>query len=124
MTETAKLQEYIDTIYGEDYYRVVYESFKGFYAECLSPLATPHVQYLGPTANHAHAHLDEMKALKAASQEHSISALAELTNVGYDTLAKAAREGRIMARKSGGTWLSTVRAIEYAIENGTIRPHS
>ena len=48
--------------------------------------------------------------------EESLSALAELTNVCYDTLAKAARENRILARKSGGVWLSTVHAVEYAID--------
>ena len=44
-----------------------------------------------------------------------------LANMPYDTLAKAAREGRVMARKSGATYLTTQRAVEYALETGTLR---
>ena len=54
--------------------------------------------------------------------EETISALATEMGIAYDTLVKAAREDRILARKSGSAWLSTMRAIEYAIEHGTIRP--
>ena len=46
--------------------------------------------------------------------EESLPALAEKTGVPYDTLARYAREGRILARRSGGVWLSTVQAIEAA----------
>ena len=45
--------------------------------------------------------------------EQSLPRLAELTGVPYDTLAHYARTGRILARKSGGVWLSTVTAVEY-----------
>ena len=64
-TETQQLQEYVDQIYGKGFYRIEYHPFKGFDAVCISPNAQPHVQCLGPTANHAHAHLDEMAALMA-----------------------------------------------------------
>jgi len=53
--------------------------------------------------------------------EETIAALAAQTGIGYDTLVKAARESRLLARKSGATWLSTVAAVEAAREAGTIR---
>lgn len=46
--------------------------------------------------------------------EEALPALAEKMAIPYDTLARYAREGRILARKSGGVWLSTRRAIEAA----------
>ncbi len=46
--------------------------------------------------------------------EESLPALAERLEIPYDTLAKYAREGKILARKSGGVWLSTERAVEAA----------
>lgn len=46
--------------------------------------------------------------------EESLPALAEALGIPYDTLAVYARTGRILARKSGGVWLSTKRAIEAA----------
>lgn len=45
--------------------------------------------------------------------EESLPALAERTGIPYDTLARYVREGRILARKSGGIWLTTRTAIEY-----------
>jgi hypothetical protein len=53
--------------------------------------------------------------------EETLSVLADQTGIQYNTLVKAAREGRVLARKSGATWLSTKRAIEYALSQGTIR---
>ena len=55
--------------------------------------------------------------------EENLTALATLTSVSYDTLSKAARATpqRLLARKSGTRWHSTQRAVEYAIETGTIR---
>ncbi len=47
---------------------------------------------------------------------------ASLYPLAYATLAQAAREGRIEARKSDGTWLTTKQAIENAIEQGKLRP--
>ena len=37
-------------------------------------------------------------------------------------LAEAAREGRLLARQSGATWLTTRGAIERAIREGKLRP--
>lgn len=51
--------------------------------------------------------------------EESLSALAEKMAIPYDTLAKYAREGKILARKSGGVWLSTAQTVRAA----GIRPH-
>ncbi len=48
--------------------------------------------------------------------------LAQALDIPYDTLAKAAREGRIRAWRSGATWLSTIPDIKKAMEAGTIRP--
>ena len=44
--------------------------------------------------------------------EESLPALSEKTGIPYDTLVAYARSGKILARKSGGVWLSTKRAIE------------
>lgn len=54
----------------------------------------------------------------------TISELAEGAGLSYDSLAKAAREGRLQARQSGSTWLSTIAAVRNAIEAGTLRPRS
>jgi hypothetical protein len=53
--------------------------------------------------------------------EETIPELARQTGIGYDTLAKAVRERRVFARKSGATWLTTVNAIEYAQARGQLR---
>ena len=47
----------------------------------------------------------------------------ELYPLAYSTLAQAAREGRLKARKSGPKiWLTTRAAIEEAIEAGRLKP--
>lgn len=44
-------------------------------------------------------------------------------NLAYSTLAQAARESRLEARRSGPkTWLTTRAAIEEAIEAGRLKP--
>lgn len=53
--------------------------------------------------------------------EETLSVLAETTGVREDTLLKAAQTGRLMARRSGITWLSTTNAVEWAKANGKIR---
>ena len=53
--------------------------------------------------------------------EETISELARQMGLGYDALVKAAREGRVLARKSGATWLTTRCAVGYAIEHGKLR---
>ncbi len=55
------------------------------------------------------------------SPEETLSALAEMSGVLEDTLLKAAQSGRLMARKSGAAWLSTLNAVEWAIADGKIR---
>ena len=47
---------------------------------------------------------------------------ARLYPLAYSTLAQAAREGRLPARKSNGTWLTTKQAIEEAIQAGRLQP--
>jgi hypothetical protein len=42
--------------------------------------------------------------------------------LAYSSLAEAVRKGRVEGRKSGGTWLTTVEALEEALEAGRIRP--
>jgi excisionase family DNA binding protein len=54
----------------------------------------------------------------------TITEAAEYIGLAYSTLAQAAREGRIDAWRSGGTWLTTVEALEEAIEAGRIRPRN
>ena len=126
-TETEQLQEYADEIYGQGFYKVEYVAFKGFYAVSQDSNTPPHSQFLGIASQHAHAYLDDMAELmrlrredecrasrEMPEREESISALAKMTGVPYNTLAKYAREGRFPARKSGGVWLSTRSAVEAA----------
>lgn len=65
MTETQKLQDYCDEIWGAEFYRVEYEPFKGFSAVSQRDDTPPHAQFLGVTSAHAHAHLDEMAELSS-----------------------------------------------------------
>ena len=46
--------------------------------------------------------------------EETLSALSEALSIPYDTLARYAREGRFLARRSGNIYLSTRTAVEYA----------
>lgn len=57
------------------------------------------------------------------SPEETFPELARLTGIGQSTMEKAAKSKppRLMARKSGATWLSTVNAVEWAIAQGKIR---
>lgn len=53
----------------------------------------------------------------------TLAQAAEFYPLAYSTLAQAAREGRLDARKAGPkTWLTTRAAIEEAIEEGRLRP--
>lgn len=54
----------------------------------------------------------------------TLSEAADLYPLAYATLAQAAREGRIQARQSGRTWITTRSDIERAIEQGTLRPRA
>jgi hypothetical protein len=42
--------------------------------------------------------------------------------IPYSTLTTAIYEGRLDARKSAGTWLTTEAAIDQAIKEGKLRP--
>lgn len=57
----------------------------------------------------------------ASGSEETLRGLSGLTGQSYNTLIRAARQGRLLARKSGNHYLSTVRAVEYAIETGAMR---
>lgn len=122
-TETQQLQEYVDEIYGAGAYRIEYEPFVGFSAVSLRDDTPPHSQFLGETAAHAHAHLDGIADL-LRDREEGLHRLAEVVGIPYDTLVKAAREGRLEARRSGTPWLSTRRAVEEAIEAGGMKGRS
>lgn len=52
----------------------------------------------------------------------TVSEAASILKLSYDSLVKAAREGRIQARQSGSVWLTTIKSVETAIEAGTLRP--
>lgn len=55
-----------------------------------------------------------VNAVDLHEPEESLPALSEALGIPYDTLVRYAREGRVLARKSGGVWLSTVRAVQAA----------
>lgn len=64
-------------------------------------------------------------AAKKWNVSHDTKTLAELSqklDLSYNSLSKAAREGRLQARQSGATWLTTIQAVEQAIESGHLRP--
>jgi hypothetical protein len=52
----------------------------------------------------------------------TLAGAAKLYPLAYSTLAQAAREGRLACTRSGSTWLTTLTAIEQAIEDGSLRP--
>ena len=54
----------------------------------------------------------------------TLAEAAELFPLAYSTLAQAARERRIRARRSAGTWLTTRAAIQEAIERRISRPRT
>lgn len=55
-------------------------------------------------------------------QQITLAEAAALYPVAYSTLAEAAREGRLQARQSGATWLTTREAVARAIAEGKLRP--
>lgn len=69
--------------------------------------------------------LAELAAYVEGDDSYRIITLAEaakLINLSYRTLQGAALDGRLEARKSAGTWLTTRRALQAAIEAGKLRP--
>lgn len=55
-------------------------------------------------------------------QPITLAEAAALYPIAYSTLAEAAREGRLQARQSGATWLTTREAVDRAIAEGKLRP--
>lgn len=51
----------------------------------------------------------------------NLGAIVALYGYNYEALVKAAREGRLKARKSGFYWLTTMGAIDESIKAGTLR---
>lgn len=72
--------------------------------------------------------LERLKNLIVASPQNgqvmTLRELSEKTGVTYHALALAVWEGRLSARKSGGTWLTTVGALEDAIAAGRMKAPS
>lgn len=58
------------------------------------------------------------------SPEETLRVLSRMSSIREDTLLKAAQSGRLIARKSGSTWLSTIHAVEWAISERKIRKPS
>ena len=56
-----------------------------------------------------------------AEQTITIMEAVEVFGIKYQTLRSACKAGRINARQSGATWLTTRQAIEAAIEAGKLR---
>lgn len=51
----------------------------------------------------------------------TLGELAQLTDLQHYQLRRAAREGRLTSRKSGALWLSSMAAVEEALEVGTLQ---
>jgi len=56
------------------------------------------------------------------AQPITLAEAARIYPLAYATLAQAAREGRIEARQSGATWITSRAAIGAAIGSGRLRP--
>ena len=71
-------------------------------------------------------YLAEIKRSKLAGLpwQVSLTELTQLSSVPADTLYRAARHGRLLARQSAGIWLSSVHALNYAMESKKIRVQS
>lgn len=80
--------------------------------EFLEFVAPDHVQIRLPNGRIVEVRSAAVEA--GHEPEETLSALSEALGIPYDTLARYAREGRFLARRSGNTWLSTRTAVEYA----------
>lgn len=109
MTETQELQSYIDEIYGKGFYMVEYVPFKGFTAVAQAGRVSNF--FLGETALHAHSHLDELDDLML-QQIITLREASDTFDIPYQTLHSAVKEGRLDARQSGATWLTTRAAVK------------
>lgn len=69
--------------------------------------------------------LDDGTVIEEFHWELSLSEAAERIGMAYSTLAQAAREGRLEARRVGrgkGVWLTTLAAAREAVAKGRLRP--
>lgn len=111
----------------------------GYIRMCLVEYGRAHTNRLGKMGPHIeeefHAHVGDLaRRLDAAIDPFleraytlgvmTMAEIAERLDLSYDSLVKAAREGRVQARQSGSTWLSTTSAVERAIQAGTLRPRN
>lgn len=55
-------------------------------------------------------------------RSESLGFLAELFEVKYNTLARAAKAGRLTARQSGKVWLSSRAAVKEYLAQTTLKP--
>lgn len=58
------------------------------------------------------------------SPEETLPELERQTGIDQNTLLVAIRQGRLLARRSAKTWLSTLNAVEWAVVQGKIRKSS
>jgi len=56
------------------------------------------------------------------TQVESLGFLAEWSGIKYNTLARAAKEGRLEARRSGNVWLSDRQAVKTYRETAVFKP--
>jgi hypothetical protein len=64
---------------------------------------------------------DEVRAV-VDEPEIGLEQAADEFGLAYSTLAQAAREGRVRARREEGQWRVTRTAMSEAVENGRLRP--
>jgi hypothetical protein len=69
----------------------------------------------------AEAMIEEREGELPSPPGRALAGLAEELGMPYDTLAKAAREGRLWAWKDGGIWLSLGRFVEQAMKDGGLK---
>lgn len=118
MTETEQIQQYLDEIFGPGKYRAEYNASRGFFAASLDPRSRPpHGHYLGLTAAHAHAALDDLHDLAMGAPITLTEAHEFFPWIGRSTLNEWARTGKIQAHRSGKVWITSRAAIEAAIKD-------
>ena len=71
--------------------------------------------------NGENAFMDRYALDNYGEPEETLVALSEQTGISHDVLRAAVSQGRVIARQSGSTWLTTATAIEYEISKGRIR---
>lgn len=65
------------------------------------------------------------EAIEALLNEvQTVAEVAQGLGMSRISLAQACQNGRLQARKSGATWLTTIAAVKAAIKAGTLRPRN